>query len=104
MKNAQGEGGGPDKKLKQPVTRKLVGVRIEPRLAKVLKGVAELYDCAVGELIEQVFIASMNGENFFAEDGRLSPETRAQLDGLKKVYGVDYENGYLKEAPDPERA
>lgn len=100
MKNDSGEGVGPSKKTKQAVARKLVGIRIEPKLAKVLKGVAELYDCAVGELIEQVFIASMNGENFFADDGRISPETRARLEGLKKVYGVDYEDGYLREVKD----
>lgn len=88
--------GGSRRKHPEKVSRKLVGVRLEPRLVKVMKAVSELHDCAVGELLEQVFWASMEGGNFFAEKGRISPETRKQLDNLKSVYGVDYDADYLR--------
>lgn len=82
---------------KKKVQRKLVGVRIEPRLVKVMKAVAELNDCALGELIEQVFWSAMENESFFAsKGGRMSPEMRRRLASLKEVYGVDYDADYLR--------
>ena len=71
--------------------RILVGVRIEERLVKVMKGVAELRDATIGELLEEVFLTAMEGGNAFADrSGKLSAETRSALRGLKQVYGVDY--------------
>lgn len=73
------------------VNRILVGVRIEPRLVKVMKALAELHDCALGELIERVFWSAMEGQSALAEKGgRLSPEVRQQIQSLKQVYGVNY--------------
>jgi len=77
------------------VDRILVGVRIEPRLVKVMKALAELHDCALGELIERVFWNSMEGGNAFAEKGKMSAETRNRIQSLKEVYGVDYDIGDL---------
>lgn len=102
MSKASGGGGGrkdrnrANNKQVDKVERKLVGVRIEPRLVKVMKAVAELHDYALGELIEEVFWANMNGNNFFAERGRMSAETRKRIESLKAVYGVDYDLDYLK--------
>lgn len=72
------------------VDRILVGVRIEPRLVKVMKALAELHDCALGELIERVFWQSMEGGNAFGDKGKMTPETKKQIKNLKEVYGVDY--------------
>ena len=73
------------------ISRILVGVRIEPRLVKVMKALAELHDCALGELIEKVFWHSMDGGNAFAEKGgKMTQETRQQIQSLKSVYGVNY--------------
>lgn len=75
----------------ESINRILVGVRIEPRLVKVMKALAELHDCALGELIEKVFWSSMEGGNAFHDKvGRTSPETRQQIQSLKQVYGVSY--------------
>ena len=71
--------------------RILVGVRIEPRLVKVMKALAELHDVALGELIERVFWHSMEGGNAFAEKGKLTVETRNRITSLKEVYGVNYD-------------
>ncbi len=80
---------------KPRVERILVGVRIEPRLVKVMKALAELHDCALGELIERVFWHSMEGNNAFGEKGKMTPETKKQIRNLKEVYGVDYDIGAL---------
>lgn len=80
---------------KAKVQRKLVGVRIEPRLVKVMKAVAELNDCALGELIERVFWQAMDNNSFFAQKGKMSPETKRRIQSLKEVYGVDYDLEYL---------
>lgn len=73
------------------VERILVGVRIEPRLVKVMKALAELHDCALGELIERVFWQSMEGGNAFGDKGKMTPETKKQIRNLKEVYGVNYD-------------
>jgi len=74
------------------VNRILVGVRIEPRLVKVMKALAELHDCALGELIERVFWNAMDGNSAFSDrNGKLSPEVRQQVQSLKQVYGVNYD-------------
>jgi hypothetical protein len=76
---------------RQGPQRILVGVRLEERLVKVMKGIAELRDLSLGELIEEVFLCAMDGSCAFAEKGgRLSAEMRQRINGLKQVYGVDY--------------
>lgn len=77
------------------VNRILVGVRIEPRLVKVMKAMSELHDCALGELIERVFWTSLDGGSLFAEKGRLTADVKKQIESLKQVYGVDYSLDYL---------
>lgn len=73
------------------VARILVGARIEERLASVLRGLAELYDLPLGELIEQVFLTAMEGQNFFAGGrGVIPPEVAQKIKALKSVYGVGY--------------
>lgn len=71
--------------------RILVGVRIEPRLVKVMKALAELHDCALGELIERVVWYSMDDDNAFADKGKMSAEAKKQIQNLKEVYGVNYD-------------
>lgn len=79
------------------ISRILVGVRIEPRLVKVMKAMAELHDCALGELIERVIWNSMEGGSLFAEkNGRLSNDTKQQIQNLKQVYNVNYSLEDLK--------
>jgi len=98
MKKGSGKGGhgagrpaGSGGSKKTEISRILVGVRIEPRLVKVMKALAELHDCALGELIERVIWNAMDGGSLFAEkSGRISADTRQQIQSLKQVYGVTY--------------
>lgn len=65
------------------VERVQTGVRMERRLLKVLKGLAEHLDLSLGELLEAIAL--------HAFDGRLpfSDETRGKIDQLKLVYDLD---------------
>jgi len=76
--------------------RILVGVRLEERLVKVMKGLAALRDNTLGELVEEVVLRAMEGESAFAERNRkISPEMKQAINGLRMVYGVDYRSGAL---------
>lgn len=65
------------------IERIQTGVRLEKRLVKVLKAVAELRDLSLGELIEGIALHALEGRAPFAA------ETLAKIDELKRVYGLD---------------
>ena len=76
--------------------RILVGVRLEARLVKVMKGLAALNDLTLGELVEEVVLRAMEGESAFADRrGKLSPDMKRAISGLRTVYGVSYSSGAL---------
>lgn len=65
------------------IERVQTGFRIERRLLKVLKGLAEFHDIALGELVEGVMLHVFEGKAPFG------PETLAVIAQLKAVYGFD---------------
>jgi hypothetical protein len=65
------------------VERVQTGVRIEKRLLKVLKALAELFDISLGDLLEGIVLHAFEGKSPFDE------ETRQRIDTLKGVYGLD---------------
>jgi hypothetical protein len=64
------------------VERIQTGVRLEKRLLKVLKGLAELKDLSLGDLLEGIVLHAIEGKAPF---GR---ETLEQIGHLKKLYGL----------------
>jgi hypothetical protein len=64
------------------IERVQTGVRIEKRLLKVLKGLAELKDLSLGDLLEGIVLHSFEGKAPF------SKETLAQIAELKRIYGM----------------
>jgi hypothetical protein len=64
------------------VERVQTGVRIEKRLLKVLKGLAELKDLSLGDLLEGIVLHTFDGKAPF------SKETLAQIVELRKIYGL----------------
>jgi hypothetical protein len=66
-----------------PVERTQTGVRMEKRLLKVLKALAELKDLSLGDLLEGIVLHAFDGKVAF------SPETLAQIGELRRVYGLD---------------
>jgi hypothetical protein len=66
------------------VERVQTGVRIEKRLLKVLKGLAEYLDMTLGDLLEGIALAAFEGRSPFVES------TLKKIEQLKTVYGMDY--------------
>jgi hypothetical protein len=66
-----------------PVERVQTGVRIEKRVLKVLKALAEYHDLTLGDLLEGIVLHAFEGKAPFGE------ESRRRIAELKKVYGLD---------------
>ena len=64
------------------IERVQTGVRLEKRLLKVLKALAELKDMSLGDLIEGMALHAFEGKCAFDR------ETVDQISALKKVYGL----------------
>ena len=64
------------------IERVQTGVRIEKRLLKVLKGLAELKDLSLGDLLEGIVLHAFEARAPF------SRETLEQIAELRKVYGL----------------
>ncbi|HUG54210.1 MAG TPA: hypothetical protein VMR21_11435 [Vicinamibacteria bacterium] len=65
------------------VERVQTGVRMEKRLLKVLKGLAELHDLSLGDLLEGIVLHAFEGKAPFGEEGR------RRIAELKTIYGLD---------------
>lgn len=70
--------------MKNKIERVQTGVRIEKRLLKVLKGLAEHLDMSVGDLIEGIALHSFEGKAPFSET------TLEKIQQLKSVYELDW--------------
>ena len=64
------------------IERMQTGVRMEKRLLKVLKAVAELKDMSLGDLLEGIVLHAFEGKAPF------SPQTLKEIDKLKGIYGL----------------
>jgi hypothetical protein len=59
------------------------GVRIEARLLKVLKGLAEFLDLSLGDLLEGIVLHTFERAHPF------DPKTIVVIDQLRRVYGLE---------------
>lgn len=66
------------------VQRIQTGVRMEKRLVKVLKGLAEYLDISLGDLLEGIVLHAFDGKTPFSET------TLERIAQLKAIYGVDF--------------
>ena len=84
------------------VERVQTGVRLEKRLLKVLKGLAEYHDMTLGDLLEGIVLHAFEGKTPF---GTASIE---RIVDLKKIYGLTLDassSHHLKElSTEPSRA
>ena len=67
------------------VERVQTGMRIEKRMLKVLKALAEYFDITLGDLLEGIVLHAFEGKTPFDE------ETMQHIATLKGVYGMDYD-------------
>lgn len=65
------------------IERVQTGVRLEKRLLKVLKGLAEYLDLSLGDLLEGIALHALENKPPF------SSATLKRIQDLKKVYGLD---------------
>jgi hypothetical protein len=65
------------------VERVQTGVRLEKRLLKVLKALAEYRDMTLGDLLEGIVLHVFDGKAPF------SPESLKRIADLKKIYDLD---------------
>ena len=72
-----------DTKPRFLVERVQTGVRVEKRILKVLKALAECLDMTLGDLLEGVVLHAFDGKAPFGKD------TLAKIEQLKAVYGLE---------------
>lgn len=73
----------PRKSTPRPVERIQTGIRLEKRILKVLKGVAEYHDLYVGDLLEGICLHAFENKPPF------SPASLQRIRMLKQVYHLD---------------
>lgn len=89
------------KESRIPVQRVQTGVRMEKRILKVLKGLAEYHDLSLGDLLEGIVLHAFEGKAAFR------PASLAKIAELKKVYSLDLDasaSHRLVERPGTEEA
>src|SRR5262252_6131250 len=64
------------------VERVQTGVRMEKRLLKVLKGLAELKDMTLGDLLEGIVLHAFEGKAPFSD------ATLKEIEKLRSIYGL----------------
>jgi len=69
--------------MTKTIERVQTGVRLEKRLLKVLKGLAEHLDISLGDLIEGLALHAFENKAPFSE------ETLGKIAQLKSVYDLD---------------
>ena len=83
------------------VERIQTGVRLEKRMLKVLKALADSLDLTLGDLLEGIVLHAFEGKAPF------SKPTRAKIAELRRVFGLTLTAGdahHLKERPARARA
>jgi hypothetical protein len=80
---------------KQVVERVQLGVRMEKKMVKVLKGLAEFEGVTLGHLLEKIVLHSFEpvpgdeGESCASPHGK---KALAAIADLKRVYGMEYDS------------
>ncbi len=70
------------------VERIQTGMRMEKRLVKVLKALAEYLDITLGDLIEGIVLHSFDGKSPF------SAKTLKKIKDIKKIYELDLDSSH----------
>jgi len=68
------------------VERVQTGVRMEKRLLKVLKALAEYHDLSLGDLLEGIVLHAFDGKCPFGE------ESLQRIANLKRIYHLDLDS------------
>lgn len=76
------------------IERVQLGIRMEKRMVKVLKGLAEFHGMSLGHLLENIVLHSF--EPLEGQEGEWAasphgPKALAAIADLKRVYSMDYD-------------
>ncbi|MGE6367183.1 hypothetical protein ACQKD9_26450 [Bacillus paramycoides] len=82
MKQNNEQRNGKDQKIK--VERVLTGIRMEKRMVKVLKAMAEYHDISLGVLLERIVLHSFENKPVFSE------ESLEKVKAITEIYDMDY--------------
>ena len=69
------------------IERVQTGVKIEKRILKVLKGLAEFHDISLGDLLEGIVLHAFEGKTPFGE------QSLKVIADLKQIYQLDLNSG-----------
>jgi len=72
---------------RRTVERVQTGVRLERRLLKILKALADYHDLSLGDLLEGIVLHAFEGKAPFGK------QTLARIGELKKLYALDLDAG-----------
>lgn len=70
------------------IERVQTGVRLEKRMVKVLKGVAEYLELSLGDLLEGIVLHAFDNKTPFSEN------SLKKITQLKEIYNMDYDSHY----------
>jgi hypothetical protein len=68
------------------IERVQLGVRLEKRMVKVLKAMAEYGDMSLAELIEDIVLHAFEGHSTFSD-----PAVQERVREFKRLYHMDYD-------------
>lgn len=74
-----------EKAQKIKIQRVQTGVRLEKRMLKVLKALAEYHDITLGDLLEAIVLHAFEGGSPFHDQGL------QKIAALKQIYDMDYD-------------
>lgn len=80
------------------IERIQTGVRMEKRLVKVLKALAEYHDLSLGDLLEGIVLHAFEGKAPFGS------ESIRRIAELKKIYGLDLSAAHAHKLVEPSSA
>ncbi len=83
MSTKRKSGKKPSPEERRVVQRVQTGLRIERRLLKVMKGLAEYHDMSLGDLVEGIVLHVIEGKK------PLGRESQQVVQRLRDVYGLD---------------
>jgi hypothetical protein len=79
------------------VERVQTGVRLEKRLLKVLKAVADYHDLTLGDLLEGIVLHAFDGKVAFGN------ESLEKIAELKRVFGLTLDSGHAHQLVEQEK-
>ena len=81
-----------------PVDRVQTGFRMEKRMLKVLKAVAEYHDLSLGDLVEGIVLHAFDGRSPFGREGL------ARIAEFKRLYGLELDASHAHRLTESHRS